>query len=39
LFDDGNYPPLESRADLTDRVQNNFLYGMIEFRYGLNNLF
>ena len=39
LFDDGNYPPLESRTDATDRVQYNYFYGMIEFRYGLNNLF
>ena len=39
MFDDGNYPPLESRVDDTDRVQSNYLYGMIEFRYGLDSIF
>ena len=39
LFDDGNYPPLVSRADPVDRVQSNYLYGMIEFRFGLDSIY
>jgi long-subunit fatty acid transport protein len=38
LFDDGNYPPLESRLDTNDRVQSNYLYGMVEFRFWLNDI-
>ena len=39
LFDDGLYPPLVSRTDVVDRVQTNYLYGMIEFRIGLDNVY
>lgn len=39
LFDDGLYPPLVSRADNIDRVQANFLYGVLEIRFGLDSVF
>ena len=39
LFDDGLYPPLVSRADNLDRVQANFLYGVLEIRFGLDSVF
>ncbi len=39
LFDDGTYPPLESRPDFIDRVQTNYLYGMIEFRFMFDSVF
>lgn len=39
LFDDGLYPPLVSRADNIDRVQANFLYGIMELRFALDSIF
>jgi hypothetical protein len=36
LFDDGSYPPLESRINLNDRVQTNYFYGMVEVRIELD---
>ena len=39
LFDDGLYPPLVSRANDIDRVQANFLYGILEIRFGLDSVF
>jgi hypothetical protein len=38
LFPDGLYPPLTDRTESIDRVKTSNFYGIIEFRFFLNNI-
>ncbi len=38
LFNDGLYPPLSNRIENIDRVKTSNFYGMVEFRFSLNDI-
>jgi len=38
LFPDALYPPLSDRTESIDRVKTSNFYGIIEFRFFLNNI-